>query len=96
MSQTSYESLAGLEIPRAPAHHLDDMDNVARQATRHEAHDKALKKLATAIHVAVGSGATYAELAEVIEQAIPDAVAGSGGRLAAIFRAKVHDGDDSF
>jgi hypothetical protein len=96
MSQTMYEPLAGLEIPHAPAHQLDDMDNAARQATRHEAHAKALKKLTTAIHVAVGNGATWAEIAEVIDQAIPDAVAGSDGRLAAILRAKVHGGDDSF
>lgn len=93
MSQT-YAPLAGLELPRAPAHQLDDMNDPERQSRLRDSHAEGLRKLQTAIKVALGHGATWAEIRETIDGAIMEDAPGS--RLSAIARAKVHGGDDSF
>ncbi len=96
MSQMTYASLAGMELPHAPAHQLDDINDPARLAARRAEHARSLRKLQTAIHSAITGGATWAEIRDAIEQAIPEAILGDTGRFSAIARAKVHDGDDSF
>lgn len=94
MSQTTYAPLAGVDLPHAPAHQLEDMKDPARLANWRHDHSEGLRKLQTAIKVAIGRGATWDEIRQAIDQAIMEAV--PGARLAAIARAHVHDGDDSF
>ena len=98
MAQTTYGPLIGREIVSAPPHLLADMNDPARQARLVEEHARNLRKLATAIHNAVSSGATWDEIRDVIEQTIPEAVLGhaDGGRFNSVMRAKMHRGDDTF
>lgn len=57
-------------------------------------HAEGLRKLANAVEVAVGRGATREEILAVVTRAA-DALA-QQSTLAATARARVHDGDDTY
>lgn len=66
----------------------------ARIARSKDDHNEGLRKLATAVQVAVGRGATWDEIRAVVEQAAQEEAGTS--RLAANARARVHNGDATF
>ncbi|MEU4640812.1 hypothetical protein [Micromonospora sp. NPDC023814] len=57
-------------------------------------HTEGLRKLATAVEVAVGRGATREEILAVVSRAADELAQSS--TLAATARARVHDGDDTY
>lgn len=84
--------------PAAPAHQVNAaLADPARIASIRGNHDDGLRKLRTAVQVAAGRGATWAEIVAAVEHAYAEQVnAGQdGARLAAIARAAAHHGDDS-
>jgi hypothetical protein len=93
--------IAGMDIatPAANQRHLaDKRESPTRMARSADSHREALRKLGTAVHVAVGNGATWDEIFEVVKAAAVNAAEEGkpGASLAATFRASVHDGDDRF
>ncbi len=93
--------IAGLDVETPPANqrHLESKrSDPARMARSVTDHREALRKLGTAVHVAVAHGATGDEIFEAVRMAAANAaeVGNPGASLAATFRASVHDGDDRF
>jgi hypothetical protein len=93
--------IAGIEVTTPPAKQRD-LDDMLASPTRMErgveGHRESLRKLGTAVRVAVQHGATWEEIHQaVVEAAI---IASEEGRPAAVLsataRASIHDGDDRF
>ncbi|MFY1673670.1 hypothetical protein ACN27G_27550 [Plantactinospora sp. WMMB334] len=84
-----------IETPRPrEADVAEALADPGRLARSKESHAEGLRKLATAVQVAIGRGATWAETLAVVERAAAEEA--STSRLAATARARVHDGNDSF
>ncbi|BCJ65092.1 hypothetical protein [Polymorphospora rubra] len=82
-------------VTTPPARHVAEVLADDARVERFQAtHADALRKLATAVKVAVGSGATMAEILAVVEKTAPELA--STDQLAANARAYVHNGDEAF
>ena len=93
--------IAGLDIETPPAKQRDldaMLASPTRMAAGVEGHREALRKLGTAVMVAVDHGATWDEISQaVLAAAVTAAETGQPGAvLSATARASVHDGDDRF
>ncbi len=74
---------------------LDDVANdPARMARNRESHAEGLRKLATAVRIAVGTGATREEIEAVLRACTQPAEVDARRAIAA--RARTHDGDPTF
>lgn len=72
----------------------DVLGDPARAERLKTEHTEGLRKLATAVEVAVGRGATREEILAVVTRAADELAQSS--TLAATARARVHDGDDRY
>ncbi len=89
----------GVDIKTPPAnqgHLADKLASPTRMARGVEGHRESLRKLGTAVRVAVSHGATWDEISQAVRAAVVDAAAEGqvGAVLAATARASIHDGDD--
>lgn len=88
-------SVMTLTTPPAKQRDVDQaLADPARIERSKADHTEGLRKLATAVEVAVGRGATREEILAVVTRAADELAQSS--TLAATARARVHEGDDTY